>query len=117
MMYKLIDGKLVEAPVVWKGIVGYNKNLERLVADGWKPLITTGDGEEIMYIEHADYIEEQHNKPKYDYRALRAAAYPELGDVIDAICKAYEGDDTELRAIMVQRNIVKATIKKVPDAD
>lgn len=117
MMYKLIDGKLVEAPAVWKGIVGYNKNLERLVADGWKPLITTGDGEEVMYIEHADYIEEQHNKPKYDYRIARQNAYPTLGDMIDAFCKAYAGDDTELKALMAKRDIVKATIKKEKDAD
>ena len=117
MMYKLQNGELITPPTVWKGVAGYNNNLSRLMADGWKPLVTTGKGEEITYIEHADYIEEQHSKPKYDYRALRAAAYPELGDVVDAICKAYEGDDTELSAILAQRNIVKSTIKKVQDAD
>lgn len=117
MMYKLIAGKLVEAPTVYNGIVGYNKNLERLVADGWKPLIVTGDGSIVKYFERKDHIEEEHSNPPYDYRALRAAAYPELGDVVDAICKAYEGDDTELCAILAQRNIVKATIKKVQDAD
>lgn len=117
MMYKLENGKLVEAPAVWKGIVGYNKDLDHLVKDGWKPLIVTGKGEIVEYIEHADHIEEHHSVPPYDYRALRAAAYPELGDVIDAICKAYEGDDAELQAILAQRNIVKSTIKKVPDAD
>lgn len=117
MMYKLIAGKLVEAPTVYNGIVGYNKNLERLVADGWKPLIVTGEGSIVKYFERKDHIEEEHSNPPYDYRALRAAAYPELGDVIDAICKAYEGDDAELQAILAQRNIVKSTIKKVPDAD
>ena len=117
MMYKLENGKLVEAPAVWKGIVGYNKDLDRLVKDCWKPLFVTGDGEIIEYIEHVDHIEERHSVPPYDYRALRRNAYPELGDVIDAICKAYEGDDTELQAILAQRNIVKATIKKEQDAD
>ena len=117
MMYKLENGKLVEAPAVWKGIVGYNKDLDRLVADGWKPKVVKGEGEIVEYIEHADHIEERHSVPPYDYRALRRNAYPELGDVIDAICKAYEGDDTELQAILAQRNIVKATIKKEPDAD
>lgn len=116
-MYKLENGKLVEAPAVWKGIVGYNKDLDRLVADGWKPLIVTGEGEIVEYIEHADHIEERHSVPPYDYRALRRAAYPELGDMIDAICKAYDGDADELLALMAQRNIVKATIKKEPDAD
>jgi hypothetical protein len=37
--------------------------------------------------------------------------------MIDAICKAYDGEPDELNALMAQRNIVKATIKKVPDAD
>lgn len=117
MMYKLIDGKLVTPPSVWKGVVGYNNNLERLVADGWKPLLVTGKGEDIMYVEHADHIEERHRVPPYDYRALREAAYPSLGDMIDAICKAYDGDSEELVTLMAKRNIIKATIKKVPDAD
>lgn len=117
MMYKLENGKLVEAPAVWKGVVGYNKDLDHLVKDGWKPLIVTGKGEIVEYIEHADHIEEHHSVPPYDYRALRRNAYPELGDMIDAICKAYDGDADELLALMAQRNIVKATIKKEPDAD
>ena len=117
MMYKLIDEKLVTPPSVWKGIVGYNNNLERLIADGWKPVLVTGKGEDIMYIEHRDHIEEHHSVPPYDYRALRRQAYPEIGDMIDAICKAYAGDDTELNALMAQRDVVKTTIKKVPDAD
>lgn len=116
-MYKLENGKLVEAPAVWKGIVGYNKDLDRLVKDGWKPLIVTGEGEIVEYIEHGDHIEERHSVPPYDYRALRRNAYPELGDMIDAICKAYDGDADELLALMAQRNVVKATIKKEPDAD
>lgn len=117
MMYKLEKGKLITPPVVWKGVVGYNNDLERLVVDGWKPKIITGEGEIVEYIEHKDHIEEKHSVPPYDYRALRARAYPAVGDVIDAICKAYEGDDTELQTILAQRQIVKATIKKEPDAN
>jgi len=117
MMYKLEHGKLIEAPQVWKGIVGYNNDLKRLVADGWKPLIVTGEGEEVVYVECKDHIEERHSKPAYDYRALRAQSYPAVGDMIDAICKAYAGDDTELKSLMAQRDIVKATIKKVENAD
>ena len=117
MMYKLENGKLIEPPVVWKGIINYNKDLDRLVADGWMPLIVTGEGPIVGYIQRKDHIEEKHSEPPYDYRALRAAAYPSLGDMIDAICKAYEGDDTELQALMAQRNIVKQTIKKEKDAD
>lgn len=117
MMYKLENGKLVEAPAVWKGIVGYNKDLERLVADGWKPLIVKGEGPVIEYFERKDHIEEVHSEPPYDYKELRRQAYPSVGDMIDAFCKAYEGDDTELQTLMAQRNIVKQTIKKEKDAD
>ena len=117
MMYKLEKGKLVEAPAVWKGIVGYNKDLDRLVRDGWKPRIVTGDGEVIEYVEHKDHIEEKHSEPPYDYKALRRAAYPDLGDMVDAICKAYDGEPEELQALMAQRNIIKAKIKKTKDAD
>lgn len=116
-MYKLENGKLVEAPAVWKGIVGYNKDLERLVRDGWKPLIVTGEGEIVKYIEHKDHIEEQHSEPPYDYREERRKLYPELGDMIDAICKAYDGDPEELKALMAQRNVVKSTIRKPENAD
>ncbi|MBQ1759351.1 MAG: hypothetical protein IIZ94_06690 [Prevotella sp.] len=117
MMYKLEKGKLVSAPAVWKGIVGYNNDLERLVKDGWKPLIVVGEGSVVEYKECDDHIEERHSEPPYDYKELRRQAYPSLGDMIDAICKAYDGEPDELNALMAQRNIVKATIKKVPDAD
>lgn len=112
MMYKIDHGKLITPPTVWKGVIGYNNDLERLLADGWKPLITTGEGDEIEYIEHADHIEERHSVPPYDYRQARALAYPSVGDMIDAFCKAYAGDDTELKNLMAQRDIVKAQIKK-----
>lgn len=117
MMYKLEDGQLRTPPAIWKGIVGYNRDLERLSKDGWKPLIVTGKGEIIKYIEHSDHIEENHSEPVYDYRALRAEAYPSLGDMIDAFCKAYEGNDKELQTLLAQRQIIKSTIKKVKDAD
>ena len=116
-MYKLEKGKLVEAPVVHKGIVGYNKNYERMVADGWKPLIVTGEGSIVEYFERNDHIEEKHSEPPYDYRELRRQAYPELGDMIDAICKAYDGEPEELQQLMAQRNVVKSTIKKTEDVD
>lgn len=117
MMYKLEKGKLITPPAVWKGVVGYNKDLARLTADGWLPLVVSGEGEYVQYIQHKDHIEEKHSEPPYDYRALRREAYPELGDMIDAICKAYDGDAEELLALMAQRNVIKATIKKTKDAD
>lgn len=117
MMYKLEKGKLITPPNVWKGVVGYDKDLVRLTADGWLPLIVTGSGSVVEYIQHKDHIEEKHSEPPYDYKELRRQAYPSLGDMIDAICKAYDGDAEELLALMAQRNVIKATIKKTKDAD
>ncbi|MBO7733678.1 MAG: hypothetical protein J6S67_14030 [Methanobrevibacter sp.] len=117
MMYKLLNGSLVTPPIVWNGIMNYDKDEKRLVADGWKPLQITGEGDIIKYIEHSKFIEEQHSKPLYDYKELRRNAYPEVGDMIDAICKAYQGDDTELQTLIKQREVVKATIRKTQDAD
>ena len=112
MMYKIQDGKLVTPPKVWNGIVGYDKDLDRLVADGWKPLIETGEGNLVQYVEHKDHIERKFYNPPYDYRAERAKQYPELGDVIDALIKAYKGNPAELEAIITQRDIIKKNIKK-----
>lgn len=112
MMYKLVNGELQTPPAVWKGVIGYNKDLERLTADGWKPLITTGSGEEFEYVEKKDHIEKRYFTPPFDYRKAREAAYPALGDVIDALLKAYQGDTEELETIITQRQIIKNNIKK-----
>lgn len=111
-MYKLENGKLITPPKVWKGIVGYNKDLDRLVKDGWKPMIETGEGEQVEFVEHKDHIEKRYFNPPYDYRAEREKLYPSLGDMIDAICKAYEGYPDELQTLMAQRQVIKDTIKK-----
>lgn len=115
MMYKLVNGVLQTPPTVWNGVVGYNKDLERLIADGWKPLITTGEGEQFEYIEKKDCIEKHYFVPPYDYRAEREKLYPPLGDVVDALIKAYQGDESELEEIITARQIIKNKIKKPED--
>lgn len=115
MLYKLQNGKLIEPPVIWQGIVNYNRDLARLEKDGWLPLIETGEGDLFEYIKKADRIEKHFYKKPYDYKALREAAYPKIGDMIDAICKAYDGEPEELQELMAQRAIVKTTIKKTED--
>ena len=37
--------------------------------------------------------------------------------MIDAFCKAYDGDDTELQVLLARRKVVKDSIKKVKDGD
>lgn len=115
-LYKLINGHLNEAPAMFRGIMGYNNNIEEMAKDGYKPVIESGEGSAFEYIDHVDYIEKRFYAPKFDYRKARREAYPEIGDMIDAICKAYDGDADELLALMAQRNIVKNTIKK-PEND
>lgn len=115
MMYKLVNGKLVTPPTVWKGRVGYCNDINALLADGWKPLQETGEGSAFRYIERPDFIEKVYYKEEKDYRARRAEAYPELGDVIDALLKAYQGDAAELEAIIAKREAVKRSIGKEND--
>lgn len=54
---------------------------------------------------------------KANYKELRRAEYPQLGDMIDAICKAYDGDPDELLALMACRKAIKEKHKKTKDAD
>ena len=41
MYAKLIDGKLVEAPNNYRGIINYNRYPERMVEDGYKEVVQT----------------------------------------------------------------------------
>lgn len=115
-MYKLQGGKLISPPRVWKGFVGYDRNLELLVKDGWKPLIEVGSGELVKYEEKKDHIEKVYYSAPYDYKKCREDAYNAsgitAGNVIDALLKAYEGNDEELKTIIIQRQIIKKNIKK-----
>jgi hypothetical protein len=47
------------------------------------------------------------------YKEKRGAEYPELGAVIDAICKAMDGDDAEYKQIQAGRLAIKAKYPKV----
>lgn len=111
-MYKLVNGALTTPPKVWKGVIGYDRDLARLEKDGWKPLVEMGEGTAFEYIDKDDCIVKQYFTPKRDYKAERRAAYPELGDVVDALLKAYQGDDSELKVIITQRDLVKHNIPK-----
>lgn len=60
-------------------------------------------------------------EPELSYRQKREAEYPSLGDMVDAFCKAAQGDEGELSALMEQRAAVKLKISQVnsripPDA-
>lgn len=111
-MYKIENGKLITPPRVWKGFVGYDKDLVKLTQDGWKPLIETGAGELFKYIDKKDCIEKNYYKKPFNYKEERAKLYPSLGDVVDALIKAYQGDSKELDVIITQRQIIKNSIKK-----
>lgn len=116
MMYKLVNGQLVTPPAVHKGIIGFNNDLGALVADGWKPLVEEGEGNLFEYKETKDCIVKHWFNPPYDYRAEREKLYPPVGDVIDAILKAYQGDTEELELIISARQLIKNKIKK-PEND
>ena len=51
-------------------------------------------------------------EPELSYRQKREAEYPSLGDMVDAFCKAAQGDEGELSALMEQRAAVKLKYPK-----
>ena len=136
--YALIeDGKVVQIglPQNWKNITRLDladeKTLQKL---GWLPITKTTvepqDGfkilEEIEISKTSVNITQklvemtaeelavcQANKPTY--KELRAKEYPELGVVIDAICKAMDGDNSEYQEIQAGRLAIKAKYPKVSE--
>jgi hypothetical protein len=115
-LYKLQNGKLITPPKIWRGVVGYHNNLSLLARDGWKPVIETGKGSLYKFIDKKDYIEKSYYEEVINYKTARENAYNAsgitVGNVIDALLKAYEGDDAELKTIITQRQIIKKNIKK-----
>jgi hypothetical protein len=63
--------------------------------------------------ENPTAFEEQDDRPVPNgYKELRAAEYPALGDMIDALVKAEQGDKAELDALISARAAVKAKYPK-----
>lgn len=133
--YALIeDGKVVQIglPQNWKNITRLDladeKTLQKL---GWLPITKTTvepqDGfkilEEIEISKTSVNITQklvemtaeeltvyQANKPTY--KELRAREYPDFGTMIDAMCKALDGDDAEYKQIQAHRLAIKAKYPK-----
>lgn len=58
MYVKLIDGKIEEAPQNYNGIINYNLDVERMIADGYKFFVpVTPPSEEEIRMYHYEYIE------------------------------------------------------------
>ena len=51
-------------------------------------------------------------RDKRTYAQKRAEEYPSLGDMIDAFCKAKQGDETELNELMALRQAIKTKYPK-----
>jgi hypothetical protein len=50
--------------------------------------------------------------PEPGYAEKRAAEYPPIGDMVDAICKAQGGSSAELDTLLAKRNEIKAKYPK-----
>lgn len=69
MYAKLVDGKLVEAPNNYRGIINYNKYPERMVEDGYKEVVFTNmpsDGYDEYDMESGELI----RKAQVKYKAI-----------------------------------------------
>ncbi len=51
-------------------------------------------------------------KDKRTYAQKRQEEYPSIGDMIDALCKAKAGNDSELTALMTVRDSIKVKYPK-----
>lgn len=58
---KLIDGNIFEAPENYNGIMNYNLDIDRLIADGWKILIPAEIPEHTNRMFHIEYRENSNN--------------------------------------------------------
>ncbi len=75
--------------------------------------IDDNDKELQDYRNHQNqYSYEEIQKRTLDYKQLRAIHYPSIGDMIDAFCKAKNGDDSELNKLLKLREEIKNTYKK-----
>lgn len=54
----------------------------------------------------------EYSKDKRDYKLKRLSEYPKLGDMIDAFCKAEQGNNTELKTLMAKREEIKSKYPK-----
>lgn len=110
---KLINDTQIEMAPLNKGaILNYNLNLELLRQDGFKEVIENSypnDNKKyiIKYRAENNKIIQFFEEIIPSYETQRKSEYPELGDMIDAFCKAENGEKEELNRLLAKRNEIK----------
>lgn len=115
---KLISKNNIEYPPQNKGnTLNYASNSDLLIRDGYLPLIEIEkpDDEQLYeknYYKEDNCIYEKWNLVSSNYAQKRENEYPNLGDVVDAICKWIDGDKTNYEYIQSLRLNIKEKYPK-----
>ena len=108
----------IKIPPVNKGnILNYNLNEELLREDGYLELITNSKPNDeknykSAYEERDGKIYQVFTEEIETYSELRIKEYPSVNDVIDAVCKALDGDRTEFDELQAYRMAIKQKYPK-----
>lgn len=115
---KLINENEIEyAPKNKANIINYNQNIEAMIKDGFMKIIKANvplnDNEyNAKYRIEDNQIIESFEEITPNYIQLRKTEYPELGDMIDAFCKAESGEKEELNYLLNKRKQIKSKYPK-----
>ncbi|MDR2412894.1 MAG: hypothetical protein LBD50_01635 [Rickettsiales bacterium] len=118
MFYKIISKTKIEpAPRIQGAIINFHKMPEEhLNGKGYFRLVedeSCGLDDAKEYYQSGNVIKARVKKnAKYDYRAKRAAEYPPVSDIMDALLKSMDGDDEELSTIIRRRRETKLKYPK-----
>lgn len=99
---KLINGVLNFAPENKQNILNYNRNEERMRADGYKPVeflsgkpaMVSPDGRyDFGFVEEENCIKETSVFTPYSYAEKRAQSYPDFRNLLDSVVKINSGNE------------------------
>ncbi|MDD4556509.1 MAG: hypothetical protein PHE89_04185 [Alphaproteobacteria bacterium] len=114
------NGEIETPPTNKDNILNYNLDKKALKKDGYLELITQeppNDGKKYrtMYEEKEGKIHQLFIEEIELYNELRAKEYPAIGDIVDAICKALDGDRSEFDELNSLRLSIKQKYSKPPE--
>lgn len=114
---KLNNGIIICASKNKGAISNYYLNEENLLNDGYLPIIEKEypqDGNRYLQVNQIidGKIVINWQKIELSYQELRELEYPNIGDMIDAICKKLDGDSEEYNKLQTLRLEIKDKYQK-----
>ncbi len=118
---KLKNNIIMYAPKNKGGISNYYIDEKNLKKDGYLPIVEEKepqDDNEYLQVNKIidDKIVMTWEKRELSYQELRERDYPNVGDMIDAICKKLDGNSLEYDNLQIVRNEIKTKYPKPQDS-